>query len=101
MVESQPSKLLVASSILVSRSKSTEQWLHAHWALVSAAIVLAGFFIRLHTAGLYYLNPDEGQQYLLALQPTHRLIELYRNAIQVAHPPLFIWLLRAVMRFGS
>ena len=28
MVESQPSKLLVASSILVSRSKSTEPWLH-------------------------------------------------------------------------
>lgn len=79
-----------------------EAWLAAHTGLLTAAIVLAGSYWRLHQAASFYLNPDEAWSYVVASQQDwHGLWGFYQNAVTVAHPPLFIFILRGILHFGN
>jgi len=69
--------------------------LYKHTGMLTGAIILCGLILRLCRASSFYLNPDEALSYLVASQR-----EFYQNAVRVAHPPLFILVLRGILRFG-
>ncbi len=56
-----------------------------------AALLVAGFLVRLIPAERAFLNPDEALHYSLASQPSFFLA--YQAALTQAHPPLLILLL--------
>ena len=53
---------------------------------IAAAIVLAGFGLRLYVAAGSYLNPDEAMHYFLIHRPS--LLLAYQASLTNAHPPL-------------
>jgi hypothetical protein len=75
----------------VPRSGLVEGWLQLHLDTVAAALVAAGFVIRLAVSNKSFLNPDEALHYLLLDQPS--LFLAYRANLTNAHPPLFSSLL--------
>lgn len=81
--------------------EQVENWLEAHTGVLGIAVVLCGLVWRLRRAASFYLNPDEVWSYLVASQQDwHGLWGFYQNAVSVAHPPLFILVLRAVLPFS-
>ena len=85
---------------MTKASDRVENWLNTHTGLLTAAILLCGLFLRLYRATSFYLNPDEALSYLVASQQDwHGLWESYQSAVKVAHPPLFIFVLRGILRF--
>ena len=84
---------------LCSRTDRLEAWAvrNSGWlALVMIAAVLA---VRLAYAASCYLNPDEVQHFNAA-RP-HTWLEAYRASTDLAHPPLFILVLHAILYFGN
>jgi Dolichyl-phosphate-mannose-protein mannosyltransferase len=74
-----------------------ELWLTRHWLAIGIAIVLAGLVPRVYYAQVQYLNPDEALHYLAAAQSPATWLVWNPKAALVAHPPLFLWLLHAVL----
>ena len=68
-----------------------ERWLGKHLNLAAAAVVAAGFVVRIFVAGRSYFNPDEALHYLLIHQPSAFLA--YKASLSNAHPPLTFLLL--------
>ena len=68
------------------------------WDIAFLSIVfLAGLALRLRPALTIYMNPDEALQALLAFtQPGEGWVQIWRNSLTVAHPPLLILLTHAV-----
>jgi hypothetical protein len=84
-----------------------ESLLNEHPLSTGLALAVCGLLWRLHyTAGLY-LNPDEALHYLVAMQngpdraAQHGWVGFYGSTLRVAHPPIFIWILRGMLQFGN
>jgi hypothetical protein len=71
-------------------SRSESPGIESSWFL-PAALLAAGFLLRLIPATRTFLNPDEALHYTLAAQPSVSLA--YQQSLTQAHPPLLILLL--------
>ena len=82
-----------------SGANRLEAWVvgNSDWlALVTIAAALA---VRIAYAASCYLNPDEIQHFSAARH--HTWLEAYRASTDLAHPPLFILVLHAVLYLGN
>src|ERR1044071_2463760 len=77
----------VASSI----KRFPDRWMYTFLAI--------GFLLRLWHASGTYLNPDEALHFFVANKGTWW--ETYRASLNVSHPPLLIFLLRAWRVLGT
>lgn len=77
-----------------------EQFLSAHAEVIALIAVAGGFLLRLSAARSSYLNPDEAHHYELAARHVHGWKQAIGTAMEVAHPPGFILLLRVLLWFG-
>ena len=68
-----------------------DAWLRPRLDLIALLVVAVGFVVRLVTAAVGYLNPDEALHYLLANQPS--VTSAYRASHSSAHPPFFLLLI--------
>ena len=76
---------------LAAERPGLDAWLRPRLDLIALLVVAVGFVVRLVTAAVGYLNPDEALHYLLANQPS--VIVAYKASLTNAHPPLFFLLL--------
>ena len=76
-----------AGAQAIARPGSLETWLCDHVNGVAAAILAAGFALRIYAAGKTFFNPDEVLHYLIVNQPSLWLA--YKASLTNAHPPLF------------
>ena len=67
--------------------------------LVAAAVLLIGFAVRLWTASLAYLNPDE--VYHLLLANPESFLDTYNSAIRSPHPPFLVIFLHYVKEVST
>jgi hypothetical protein len=70
-----------------------------HSTLGICILLLAGFAIRVWRASGTYLNPDEAMHFLAANQNSWRLA--YRASLNLAHPPLLVFILHVWRHFGT
>jgi hypothetical protein len=76
-----------------------ESWLSNHVDLVAFCIVIFGFFVYIHYAAGYYLNPDEASHFVFANRET--LLDAYLGSRSLAHPPLAIMVLHLFLKLGK
>jgi len=62
-------------------------------------LLLLGFAVRLWRASGTFLNPDEAMHFLAANQNSWGLA--YRTSLNLAHPPLLVFVLHAWRHFGT
>ncbi len=77
-----------------------EKFLQRHIHALGIAICLAGLIWRLYYSWNFYLNPDEALYHTVVTYRGHGLVQLYRHARSILHPPLFVAVLRFVTFFG-
>jgi hypothetical protein len=75
-----------------------EPWVIKNSSWLALGIIAAAFAIRLFYARCCYLNPDEAEHFGAA-RPSSWL-ETYKGALLLAHPPLFILILRGLLFLG-
>jgi hypothetical protein len=80
-------------------SSASADWVSAHSAHATLAILTTAFALRLHAAWGMFLNPDEALHFQLANQ--NSLAEAYRASLTSAHPPGLILLLYFWRNLGT
>jgi hypothetical protein len=66
-------------------------WLLSHSDLAAAIVVVAGFFLRIHTASGTFLDPDEALHFWAANRAS--LSAAYQGSLHLSHPPLLVFVL--------
>jgi uncharacterized membrane protein len=79
-------EVAASNSVEAARANGADGWLGAHTDIVAAAIVAAGFALRIYVAAGSYLNPDEALHFALSHQRS--LLLAYKASLTNAHPPL-------------
>jgi hypothetical protein len=87
-----------SGAAIAHRFTAANAWLDAHMDSVMWLVVLAGFSLRIQRARRAYLNGDETQIMLPALQ--HSLIDVYRAASYLPYGPLMNFTLHYMTFFG-
>src|SRR5581483_6461763 len=74
-------------------------FLQKHADLLAGLMVVIGFFIRLRAASGTYLNPDEAMHFMVANRDS--LKHAYQASLNLAHPPLLIFILYFLRILGT
>jgi hypothetical protein len=82
-----------------SGANRLEAWVVGNSDWLALVIIVGAIAVRIAYAASCYLNPDEVQHFNAA-RP-HTWLEAYRASTDLAHPPLFILALHAVLCFGN
>lgn len=86
------------SAITVSQSRDIGSWVVSKCGAIAIIIIVAGCAIRLAYANSCYLNPDEAAHFDVANKDSWDAS--YKAAFDLAHPPLLILVLHAMLFLG-
>jgi len=75
-----------------------EDWVARNAGWLAIGIIAAGLAVRVAYSASCYLNPDEAQHFDAARPATW--IGVFRESHRLAHPPLFIFVLHAMLVLG-
>ena len=86
------------SSVASAQLSKLGAWIDNNSGWLAIGLILAAFAVRLAYASACYLNPDEAQHFNAA-RP-NSWVGAYKAACLLAHPPLLIMLLHAILFLG-
>jgi Dolichyl-phosphate-mannose-protein mannosyltransferase len=75
-----------------------EEWVVKNATWLAIGVIAAAFAVRVAYSASCYLNPDEAQHFDAARPDTW--LGVFRASHRLAHPPLFIFVLHAILYLG-